>query len=67
MRLAEITLPKTNLKTYVVKLKLKSTGYTQILDTTVQAVNAQMARKIIATQYNSTHVMIGQPREIKPR
>ena len=67
MRLAEITLPKHKLKTYVVKLKLKSTGYTQILDTTVQAVNAQMARKIIATQYNSTHVMIGQPREIKPR
>ena len=67
MRLAEITLPKTKLKTYFVKLKLKSTGYTQILDTTVQAVNAQMARKIIATQYNSTHVMIGQPREIKPR
>jgi hypothetical protein len=67
MRLAEITLPKTKLKTYVVKLKLKSIGYTQILDTTVQAVNAQMARKIIATQYNSTHVMIGQPREIKPR
>ena len=67
MRLAEITLPKTKLKTYVVKLKLKSIGYTQILDTTVQAVNAQMARKIIATQYNSTHVLIGQPREIKPR
>jgi len=67
MRLAEITLPKTKLKTYVVKLKLKSIGYTQILDTTVQAVNPQMARKIIATQYNSTHVMIGQPREIKPR
>ena len=67
MRLAEITLPKTKLKTYVVKLKLKSTGYTQILDTTVQAVNAQMARKIISTQYNSTHVLIGQPREIKSR
>lgn len=67
MRLSEITLPKTKLKTYVVKLKLKSTGYTQILDTTIQAVNAQMARKIIATQYNSTHVMIGQPREIKSR
>jgi len=67
MRLAEITLPKTKLKTYVVKLKLKSIGYTQILDTTIQAVSPQMARKIIATQYNSTHVMIGQPREIKPR
>jgi hypothetical protein len=67
MRLAEITLPKTKLKTYVVKLKLKSIGYTQILDTTVQAVNPQMARKIIANQYDSTHVLIGQPREIKSR
>jgi hypothetical protein len=65
MRLAEITLPKTKLKTYVVKLKLKSIGYTQILDTTVQAVNPQMARKIIANQYNSTHVLIGQPKEVK--
>ena len=67
MRLAEITLPKTRMKTYLVRLKLKSTGYTQILDTTIQAVSPQMARKIIATQYNSTHVMIGQPSEIKPR
>ena len=67
MRLSEITLPKTKLKTYLVKLKLKSLGYTQILDTTVMAVSPQMARKIIANQYNSTHVMIGQPREIKSR
>jgi hypothetical protein len=55
------------MKTYLVRLKLKSIGYTQILDTTIQAVNPQMARKIIANQYDSTHVMIGQPREIKSR
>ena len=55
------------MKTYLVRLKLKSIGYTQILDTTVQAVSPQMARKIIANQYNSTHVLIGQPREIKSR
>jgi hypothetical protein len=67
MRLAEIALPKTKMKTYVVRLKLRSPGYTQILDTTVQAVSPQMARKIIANQYDSTHVMIGQPREIKSR
>ena len=67
MRLAEIALPKTKMKTYLVRLKLKSIGYTQILDTTIQAVNPQMARKIIANQYDSTHVMIGQPREIKTR
>jgi hypothetical protein len=67
MRLHEITLPKTKLKTYLVKLKLKSLGYTQILDTTVMAVSPQMARKIIANQYDSTHVLIGQPREIKTR
>ena len=65
MRLAEIAQSKTRMKTYLVRLKLKSIGYTQILDTTIQAVNHQMARKIIANQYNSTHVMIGQPREIK--
>lgn len=65
MRINEIAQPARKLKTYVVKLKLKSIGYTQILDTTVMAVNPQMARKIIANQYNSTHVMIGQPREIK--
>ena len=67
MRLSEITLPKTKLKTYLVKLKLKSIGYTQMLDTTVMAVSPQMARKIIANQYDSTHVLIGQPREIKSR
>lgn len=65
MRINEIAQPTRKLKTYAVKLKLKSIGYTQILDTTVMAVNPQMARKIIANQYNSTHVMIGQPREIK--
>lgn len=67
MRLSEIALPKTKMKTYLVRLKLKSVGYTQILDTTVQAVSPQMARKLIANQYDSTHVLIGQPREIKPR
>lgn len=67
MRLSEIALPKTKMKTYVVRLKFKSLGYTQILDTTVQATNPQMARKIISNQYDSTHVMIGQPREIKSR
>jgi hypothetical protein len=65
MRLYEIA--QTKMKTYFVKLKLKSIGYTQIIDTTVQAINPQMARKIIANQYDSTHVLIGQPREIKPR
>jgi hypothetical protein len=67
MRLAEIAQSKTRMKTYLVRLKLRSTGYTQILDTTVQAVNPQMARKIISHQYDSTHVLIGQPREIKSR
>ena len=65
MRLAEIAQSKTRMKTYLVRLKLKSIGYTQILDTTIQAINPHMARKIIANQYNSSHVMIGQPREIK--
>ena len=67
MRITEIAQSKTRMKTYLVRLKLKSLGYTQILDTTIQAVNPQMARKIIANQYDSKNVLIGQPREIKPR
>lgn len=67
MRLSEIAMPKTRLKTYVVKLKFKESGYTQILDTTVMAATPQMARKIIAAQYNNSHTMMGQPREIKSR
>jgi hypothetical protein len=54
------------LKTFVVKVKLNQLGYSNLIDTTVQARNAEMARRIIRAQYNNNKVIVGQPREIKP-
>jgi len=68
MRLVEISQPKkTKIKTYAVKLKIPGTGAMQIVDTLVTALNPQMARKLVALQYNVAHVLIGQPREVKLR
>lgn len=57
--------PQPGLKTYAIKLKLKQPGYTNIIDTTVQARTPEMARRILRAQYNNRHVIVGQPREIK--
>lgn len=57
--------PGPGLKTYTVKVKLKQIGYTNIVDTTVQARTPEMARRIIRAQYNNRNVIVGQPREIK--
>ena len=65
MRASEITKKKTKVKTYTIKVKIKSGEYINIIDTIVMAVNPQMARKLARVQYNSQHVIIGQPREIK--
>lgn len=68
MRLHEIAeLKKSKIKSYAVKVKIKSVGYTNIIDTIVYAVNPQMARKLVRVQYNSPSAEIGQPREIKQR
>jgi hypothetical protein len=53
------------LKTYTMKIKLKQPGYTQIVDTTVQARTPEMARRIIRQQHNNRNVIVGTPREIK--
>lgn len=55
------------LKTWLVKVKLRQGSYTNIVDTTVQARTAEMARRILRAQYNNTHVQIGQPRELRSR
>jgi hypothetical protein len=66
MRLNEIAKP--NLKTYSVKVKVKSNGYINIIDTTVSATTPQWARKLVRAQYNNNpNVEVGQPREVKPR
>ena len=65
MRYNEIKPVKTKMKTYVVKIKLQQTGYTNIVDTTVMARTPEMARRILRQQYNNKHVVVGQPRELK--
>lgn len=52
------------LKTYEINLKLKQPGYSQIIKTTVQAINPSMAKKIAEGQYGIGTV-IGNPRERK--
>ena len=63
MRADEFT--KRKLKTYAVKLKLKQTGYSNMIDTTVMARNPEMARRLLRQQYGDKHVVVGQPRELK--
>ena len=69
MRLHEIAQPKkSKLKTYAIRIRIPGlSGAVYITDTTVMAVNPQMARKIVQVQYNVPHIMMGQPREIKSR
>lgn len=76
MRMFEMfTRPKKNLgvdaarlKTYAIIVKLPNPGgSTQLITTTVMAVNPEMARKLIRVQYNNPKVILGQPREIKSR
>jgi len=53
------------LRTYTAKVQLKQPGYKNIIDTTVQARNPEMARRLIRQQYGDRNVMVGQPRELK--
>lgn len=68
MRINEIAQPKSKLKAYSVKIKIPGlSGAVTITNTIVYAINPQMARKIVQAQYNVPHVMLGQPKEVKPR
>lgn len=53
------------LRTYLVRLKLRQKGYSQYMDTMVQARNQDQARKILRAQYATPGVVIGNPRELK--
>lgn len=55
----------TALRTYAIKVQLKNTRYKNIIDTTIQARNAEMARRLIRQQYGDRNVIVGQPRELK--
>ena len=60
MRYREIKNSK--LKNYLVKLQFKSLGYTQQINTMVQASSPEMARRLLKQQYQNPNVLIGQPR-----
>jgi len=53
------------LKTFAAKVQLRQPGYRNIIDTTVQARNAEMARRLLRQQYGGRNVIVGQPRELK--
>lgn len=55
------------LNTYVVRIRLPQQGYTQHMDTTVQARTPEQARRIIRAQYGDRTALVGQPRRITPR
>ena len=67
MRAQDFISTNTGLKTFAVRLQLKQQGYSQQVDTTVQARTANQARQIIRAQYNNRNVVVGQPQEIKSR
>lgn len=60
MRYREIKNSK--LKNYLVKLQFKSLGYTQQINTMVQASSPEMARRLLKQQYQNSNVLVGQPR-----
>ena len=62
MRAQDITV--RTMKTYIVRLRLPQRGYTQHMNTTVQARTAEMARRLIRAQYGSRDVIVGQPRQL---
>jgi hypothetical protein len=64
MRIRDIT-PALN--TYAVKIRLPQTGYTTIMDTTVQARTPEMARRMIRALYGSRTALVSQPVRISPR
>lgn len=63
MRASELL--KKRLKLYAARVKLKQPGYTNIIDTTIQARNPEMARRLLKQQYGASSSLVGQPREIK--
>jgi hypothetical protein len=66
MRAREFTNRTANqLRTFLVRLKLRQKGYSQYMDTMVQARNQDQARKILRAQYDSRNVVIGNPRELR--
>lgn len=56
------------MRTYQVRIQFRQpSGVMQQMDTTVQARNPEMARRMLRAQYSNPRVLVGQPKEIKTR
>ena len=58
---------KRPLVTYLVRLRLPQGGYSIMMDTTVQARTAEMARRMVRAQYGARSVLVGQPRPVSAK
>ena len=65
MKIRDLLSHTGRMKTYVVRLKMRQQGYTQQMDTTVQARNPEQARRLIRNQYNDRNIIVGQPKELR--
>ena len=54
-----------HLNTYIIKIRLKQKSHSVMMDTTVQARDPEMARRMILNLYGPTASLVGQPRPIK--
>jgi hypothetical protein len=61
MRSREI-LPK--FRVFQAKVRVRQPGYTTLVDTTIAAKNAEMARRLLKQQYGTTS-LISNVRELK--
>lgn len=53
-----------DIKTFVIRIRLPQRT-NNIFHTTIQARNAEQARRLARAQFGSNNVIIGQPRAIK--
>ena len=56
-------LPK-NMKLFRVRVKIKQVGHTQMIDTTITAPNANLARRLVKDQFGHT-ALVGNVQEVK--
>jgi hypothetical protein len=61
MRFEEIT---KQFKFFKAKVKIKQHGYSQLIDTTINAKDREMARRLLKAQYGATSI-VGTVTEIK--
>lgn len=61
MRWEELT---NQFKFFAAKVRIKQANYSQVIDTTVNAKNQEMARRLIKAQYGK-NALVSNVREIK--